>query len=294
MKRRRYKRAKRWLVFQIARAFLASIALFGESFARLIGRAIGAAAHTLATKVRERSVEQMQAALQIDEAEAREKTRALFKNLGLTIAEMALLRRDERRALEWVVDDPQPFETLKNALQKGRGVIAISAHLGNWELLAQHFAQRGLPVVTAARENPNPYLDRWIVDLRAQSTIITLHRGQQSSGLQVLRTLRRGSVFALLIDQDTKVRSVFVPFFGRPASTPVAPAELAIKVNAPVVFSYIVREGEKHRVVLEEVDTNGLEDATALTALLTKKIEEAVKKYPEQWVWFHERWKRQP
>jgi len=98
----------------------------------------------------------------------------------------------------------------------------------------------------------------------------------------------------MLIDQDTKVEAVFVPFFGCPASTPVGAAALALRKGLPVVVGTIHRTpGMRYRIVLRPVDATGL-DETALTARLTAGLEAAVRQHPTQWVWVHRRWRTPP
>lgn len=290
--RRARKKLKRRIVYLLARVLIVCVGLLPEGIARLLGRAFGAFAYRVAGASRRRAIEQMQVALQIDLPAAQVKARALFRHLGLMIVELALLWRRRDLVKRWLIVADDQRAVLDRAVQKGRGVIAVSAHLGNWELLPQIFGIDAYDVFVAGRENPNPYLDQWIVDLRARNDVKTLHRGSASSGVMLLRALRRGAIFAVLIDQDTRVKSVFVPFFGRPASTPVGVAELALRTGAAVVAAFIVREGDRHRAILEEIDCSG--DATDLTARLTARIEHHVCAHPEQWVWFHERWKRQP
>jgi KDO2-lipid IV(A) lauroyltransferase len=111
---------------------------------------------------------------------------------------------------------------------------------------------------------------------------------------------RENRILGILIDQDTDVESVFVEFMGRPAWTPSAAAQMAIKFGAPVIFGYTRRgKDNRHTVVLEGplplVRTGNIEnDITSNTALFTKKIESVILQHPEQWVWMHRRWRRQP
>jgi KDO2-lipid IV(A) lauroyltransferase len=115
--------------------------------------------------------------------------------------------------------------------------------------------------------------------------------------MSIFRALRRGDLLAALIDQDTKVPSVFVPFFGRPAKTPSGPAMLALKRRTPVIAGFITRTPHGHRIKIVRISTEGFEGeagVTALTARMTAAIEQAIRAAPEQWVWFHRRWRSQP
>jgi KDO2-lipid IV(A) lauroyltransferase len=139
-----------------------------------------------------------------------------------------------------------------------------------------------------------------IVELRAGMGVRTILRGRPGSTRELIRAFRENRILGILIDQDTDVESAFVDFMGRPAWTPTAAASMAIKFGAPIVFGYIQREkGCRHKIFIEGplpmIVTNDTEkDIVANTAMLTKKIEDVIQKNPEQWVWMHRRWRRQP
>lgn len=297
--RRGYKRIKRWITFQLLRLLISPISFLPESLAFPVGRALGAVAYVLAAGPRSRARRQLRERLGLDAPSAEETTRSMFRHFGWMIVELLLLSRDPTRLLRWVSLDAGGSELLARLTASGRGAIAISAHLGNWELLAPRIAAEGYGLLTAARENANRHFDRWVVALRERGGVRTLHRGDAAAFLEVRRILRTKSFFAALIDQDTRVPSVFVPFLGRPASTPRAPAELALRLDLPVFAGFIVRDGPgRHHVVLEEISTAELagdsRDARveALTARMSAVLERHLRSAPEQWVWFHERWKR--
>ncbi len=300
--RRRYKSLKRALVFALLRALAALIGALPEGAAWALGRRIGALVHALAGGERRRAHDQLARAL--PEQDAAVTTRAMFEHLGLTLVELAQLAHaaDPGATVErWVELPEASAQAVQGALAdaKGRGVIAVSAHLGDWELLPQRIARAGHLVSTVARENANLHLDRWVAALRARSGITTIRRGGGSaSAREMLRALKSGHLFALLVDQDTKVQSARVPFFGRLASTPIAAAELALRADRPMIIGFIRRLGPgRHRVTIERVDTAGLEagedPVVALTARLTARIEAEVRAVPEQWVWLHQRWRTQ-
>ena len=98
----------------------------------------------------------------------------------------------------------------------------------------------------------------------------------------------------MLIDQDTKVEGVWVPFFGRPAFTPVGAAKIALKQRAAVVPVFIERLPDGEHLARYHPPLDLPDDPQAATALMTAKIEEQIRRHPEQWVWMHRRWRRQP
>ena len=225
--------------------------------------------------------------------------RASLANLGRAAMELLMLSRRPRTPVEqWCVFDGE--DRLQAALAPGRGVIFVTGHAGNWELLAAVVARRGYPLSVVATPVYDERIDQRLVGARAVHGIETIRRGSPSSARQLLSALRRNAVLGMLIDQDTDVDGAFVPFFGRLAHTPVGAAALALRTDARVVCGFLVREGAaRHRVVLEgpidlvrtgDVDRDVLEN----TARFTHMIERHIRAHPDQWIWFHRRWNRRP
>jgi KDO2-lipid IV(A) lauroyltransferase len=133
-----------------------------------------------------------------------------------------------------------------------------------------------------------------LAGLRERFGTPTIARGTEGAARQLLITLRRGGALGMLIDQDTKVDGVWVPFFGRPAFTPVGAAKIALRQKTAVIPTFIERlpQGRHLATFHPPLDLPG--DPQEATALMTEKIEEQVRKHPEQWVWIHRRWRRQP
>jgi Kdo2-lipid IVA lauroyltransferase/acyltransferase len=142
-----------------------------------------------------------------------------------------------------------------------------------------------------------------VEEFRARGGVRSIWRGHEGAVRQMLRALKAGEILGLLIDQDTRAQNLFVPFFGTPAATPRAAADLALRTGAAVVVGFCQREGEQgYRLRMEEVpvpaagpDAASREAAAwALTAALSARIEAAIRRAPEQWVWMHQRWKTRP
>ncbi|WP_350356873.1 lysophospholipid acyltransferase family protein, partial [Escherichia coli] len=133
---------------------------------------------------------------------------------------------------------------------------------------------------------------------RARGGVRSIWRGQEGAARAMLRALRSGEILGILIDQDTRVQSLFVPFFGELAATPRAAADLAIRPGASVVTGFCHRVGEGYQLSMEEVPVPQAGDREAaaleLTAALSSRIEAAIRRTPEQWVWMHQRWKTRP
>jgi len=222
--------------------------------------------------------------------------RATFANVGRSFAEVVKFRAIRRDLARYV--EAEGLEHMRAALADGRSAIAISGHIGNWELLAAYCSLSGLPVSVIGRRLDSPLLNRLLVAFRARQGVKTIIRDSPGSGRAILSALRSNRILALLIDQDTRGPRVFVPFFGRLAGTPSGAAALALRTGAPVVPAFITRRpggGHSIRFYPPFPPADPSRDTPeSLTAAYTTVIERHIRACPDQWVWWHRRWRRQP
>ena len=216
-------------------------------------------------------------------------------HLGKGLLEIMLMTP---RRLEEVID-LRGEENLRAAIGMGKGVIYVTGHIGNWEIMGHAVSARYNLSVIAAPIEPEQ-VNNMIVELRAGMGVKTILRGRPGASRELVRVFKENRIMGILIDQDTDVESTFVDFMGRPAWTPTAAASMAQKFGAPVIFGYVHRDrNNRHTMTVEGplklVRTDNSEkDIIANTAMLTKMIESAIRKNPAQWVWMHRRWRRQP
>ncbi len=191
------------------------------------------------------------------------------------------------------------LEHLKAGLAQGRGVLILTAHFGNWELLATAHVLTGYSLSVVVRPMDSPILDWLVTRVRERSgvEVITKRRALPA----VLDALRRQRMVAILLDQNaTRREGVFTPFFGQPASTSKSLALLALRTEAPVIPVFIRREpGGGHRVVIEpeiRLPRTGdrRKDIVAYTRAFTRCVEDTIRRRPEQWLWMHDRWRTRP
>jgi len=260
-----------------------------------LGRALGAAAHGLLAAPRGLAVEHLGLAFpELDLAARRRLARETFHQAGQSFAELALWGRLARRPGYVTVEGT---EALERGLAAGRGLIAVAGHVGNWELLAAAMAARGYPITVVARRVNDRRFHALVLRFRTRAGIEVLLRDDPRFLTTVRDALRRNRVVAMLIDQDTRGPGVFVPFFGRLAHTPPGAALLALRARVPVVTVFIERRPGGHLVRIEPVEVRrgrARIDVTELTARLTAAIEAQIRRAPVDWVWWHERWRRQP
>lgn len=226
----------------------------------------------------------------------RRMARRCFIHLGKSALEVMLL--SPRRLSELV--DIEGEENLQAALNQGRGVVFVTGHMGNWEVMAAAVAARGYSVSVIAAPIVPEQVNDMILGLRAGMQVRTIVRGRPGASRELIRVFKENRLLGILIDQDTDVEGAFVDFMGTPAWTPTAAASMAVKFGAPVIFGHTRRgRHNRHTVTIEgpiELIRTGVveKDVVANTALFTKKIEDCIRSNPEQWVWMHRRWRKQP
>ncbi len=186
------------------------------------------------------------------------------------------------------------FEVVEAARETDRPLLFLTAHCGNWELLAPTLNHRGIALSAVVRSMDAERLNQLLLELRVHFGTEILERGARSAARQLLGVLRRGGSLTLLIDQDIEADGAWVPFFSRPAFTPTGAAQIALRQGALVIPAFLERlPGGGHRATFHP-PLDLPPDAVAATALMTRVIEEQIRRVPEQWVWMHRRWRRQP
>ncbi|HBE74078.1 MAG TPA: hypothetical protein DDW31_08370 [candidate division Zixibacteria bacterium] len=221
----------------------------------------------------------------------------VFEMMGLNAVDAVRLPRLEGKQLEELVE-VRGLEHFDRAYHKGKGIVAVTGHIGCWELMPAWFAQRGYGISVIGRRVYDPRLDRLLNSARARWGVRVIDRDEGAR--ESLGALRRGQALGILIDQDTRVSSVEVAFFGRKAKTPTGAAALARKTGAAVIPLAIRRlESGRHRLtVLPEIalsHTAGKADRLAEDVQAqTEAVESLVGLDIAQWAWMHLRWTEKP
>ncbi len=217
---------------------------------------------------------------------------ACFAELGRCGLEACAAGKIQPRLRDYVRWPDEEIESLRMDLAGGGGGIFVTGHLGNWELLARRIAAEGFDHAVVVRDSGDPRLSDLVRRFRSAGGVRTVGRGQGLAPVrEMLSAFRRGALIAFLIDQDTRVQGVQVPFFGRLAHTPTVAEDLARRTGAPVFVGFVHRHPDGgHRMHTERVPWDA--SMPPLTALLTRRIEEEIRSHPTDWVWMHRRWKR--
>ena len=189
-------------------------------------------------------------------------------------------------------------EIVSRLSRQGKGAIAMSAHLGNWELVAAAVAAMGYKISVVARRIYYHKFEQLLQGTRRAAGVRVVHRDEPK---EILRALRDGHFLGILPDMDiVKLDSVYVEFFGRLALTPTGPVALALRTGVPLFPAFIVRNADgRHTVHVEEpielIRTGNMhKDLLLNTIRATKRIEAVIRRYPDQWMWMHRRWQHQP
>jgi KDO2-lipid IV(A) lauroyltransferase len=263
-----------------------------------IGGLLGRTAYYLLPRERRRALEHLAIALSPERSLQERKRIAAkcFENLGKNAVEVAnfyRLKSDLDRRV-----DLEGREHLDETLAQGRGVVWITGHLGNWELMAFYMATLGYPFRVVAREIYQERFNRLLLEFRRTASVRVILRDSPAAGRQMLKALKNGEVIGMLIDQDTQVKGVMANFFGRKANTPAGAAILARRRSIPVVAGFIHRlSDQRHRIVIhppiEISETDDMDlDILVNTERFNRVLEQEIREHPEGWVWMHRRWMR--
>jgi Kdo2-lipid IVA lauroyltransferase/acyltransferase len=285
-----------WIVWLVARG----LGWLPRPVARGAGAVVGRAVYGLLPRLRRTGLRNLELALpNVAPEERREILKGVYRGLGWQLAEFCRMERYTRANTEdWI-----RYEGLEHFLEaevRGKGVLILTGHLGAWELSSFYHSLMGHPMGMVIRRLDNRYLDRFVNRIRCLHSNRVLHKDDFARGL--ITAMRQGETVGILMDTNmTPPAGEFVEFFGRLACTASGLARVALRTGAAVVPGFLLWEARERRYVLHfgeriEAETTGDAegDIVALTQRCTSVIEAWVRRYPEQWLWIHRRWKTRP
>jgi lauroyl/myristoyl acyltransferase len=189
------------------------------------------------------------------------------------------------------------YHYLEQIKESKLGTIGLTAHVGNFELLAAYLVKVGLPLSAVGREFNYPDLNDFLVEIRKSYGLETIWRKGGTSASLILKSIRKGKAIGTLIDQDLNLENIYHPFFGLNAAYAIAPIKIAVRFKLPLFTGFVIREKDmRHRVLVDPIEYNA-ESETVVEEVLqiyNARLENLIAEYPEQWIWWHRRWRRRP
>jgi len=291
---------RRKLEYAAAWPFIRLLGLLPRRLSRALGIAIAQLFYLLHFRLRQVGMRNLAMALPETTIQERKRIlRGVFTSLGRQLAELCQFPRYTPENIDEVVVY-DGLENYEQAYARGKGVLFLTAHFGGWELSAFAHSLHGHWLNVVMRPMDNPYLNRMIEHYRTMHGNKTVNKDDFVRGL--LAAMKAGETVGILMDTNmTPPQGVFVDFFGIQACTASGLARIALRTDAAVVPGFTIWDEAmgKYRLrfdpALEFIRTGNLEaDIVANTQMFTKVIEDYVRKYPDQWLWVHRRWKTRP
>lgn len=232
-------------------------------------------------------------------AERESILRRLYRNLGWQLAEFCRMPQYTPENTQQLIRY-EGLDRYLAARQRGKGVLVLTGHLGAWELSSFYHSLMGYPMNMVIRRLDNPGVDKLVNDIRCLHGNQVFHKDDFARAL--LSSMRKGESVGILMDTNmTPPQGVFVDFFGKTACTASGLARVALKTGASVLPGFMLWEQKERRYVLhfgEEIPVvstgDDQKDILLLTQELTASLESWIRRYPDQWLWVHRRWKTRP
>lgn len=291
---------REWFEYVAAWVGVKSLGLLPRPVARFVGASFAAAAYAVRTPLRRAAMFNLGLAFPDWNAAKRKRViRGMIQQIGWMAAEFSQFPKYSTKNIQKIVV-LDGFENFDAARRRGKGVLFLTGHMSAWELAPFAHALYGHPLHFLVRPIANRRVDALINHYRCLSGNRPIEKNK--SARSILRILADGGTVGILSDHNTVLEeSVFVDFFGIPASTTSGLARIALRTDAAVVPGFLSWDDarRKYRLRFEpaiELARTGDEesDVRENTARFTKTIEDYVRAYPDQWLWVHKRWKTRP
>lgn len=289
------KRLEYWLVVAVAQ----TLGWMPRRLARELGGGIAWGVYSVLGRLRRVGMRNLELALPELSVEEHDRIlRGVFRHLGWQLAEFC---RMPRYTLEntrgWI--RIEGLEHYRVAKARGKGVLVVTGHLGAWELSSFYLSMLGHPMSMVIRPLDNQLLDGFVNGIRCMHGNRVLPKDNFARGL--LMAMRAGDTVGILMDTNITLQGAFVRFFGLQASTATGLAHVARKTGAAVLPGFLLWEPDEYRYVLHfgpeltiPYTADAAADILAGTQICTQAIESWIRRYPDQWLWIHRRWKTRP
>ena len=271
------------------------ICLLPHGAAMMLGQGLARLAWIFVPKKRKTLArEQVMRCLPVSAAEAERIARASSLRFGPMLMEVLRFPVMKGRMDDYVTITGAIAE-VRAAVAAGKGAIFATSHSGNWELMGGAFACAGLPIVGVAKRQSAAGMDRFINEYR---TLVGMHITYQTGVREMFRMIDAGWIIGLISDQDPSLRDgIIIDFFGQPTNAFTGAAAIARRCGVPIFPVFIHREESGHHIltvepgIMVEKTDDRTEDVRRVTQTINTRIEQWIRKYPEEWFWLHDRWK---
>ena len=286
--------------YLIARSLLTLFGRLPLRAALFVGSELGRAGYYFSGRLRRTGLRNLELAFpELDQNERRRLLRGCFENLGRLLGIFSQFATADSRTLQSLIEC-EGLEHIDTARARGRGIILFTGHVGAWELSSFALSLFGYPLSFLVRRIDNPKIETLVEARRARRGNRTIDK--RSAAREMFQIMQDGGTLGILVDLNTLDREgIFVDFFGVPASTTFMLAKLALRTDAAVLPVFAPWDPERRRFLLKideplSVEQSGddEEDVRRLTQLFTGVVEKYVRRYPDQWLWIHRRWKTRP
>ena len=299
----RIKKIKRAMARYTFYFFSAFFRLLPYPVVRAMTNALVALAFVMVKRMRKLSRESLTIAFgkEKSEREIEDIIRTCFSNLGRSAIEMLYFTQRPQMITAKLAFVPGARENLEAALAEGKGVIAVTAHFGNFPLMLLYLARLGYKTNAIIRPARDEVIEKTFQDTRTRLGLHTIYSYPRLECVkESLRVLRNKEILCIPLDQNFGTGGVFVEFFGQKAATATGPVVFAARTGAVILPIFIARDaGDRHKIMTEPhfvIEPKATDDETIQynVAKITGIIETYIRRYPHEWGWMHRRWKSKP
>jgi len=299
VKNKKLQKLKNDFVYYFTRFAIFLFNIIPRSASQIIGGALGYVAYRFCKKewaIAHKTLGMVYGE-KLNEPQREEIIRNLFMNFGKSLSDVIRFKKHYKRQIDGLID-VEGMEHFEKAYKRGKGVIAITGHIGNFEIFAPFFSYRGYKTAAIGREMYDKRMDKLLVENRQFTGLINIPT--TAPPRKIMRVLKDGYVMAVVIDTDSmRVRSQFVPAFGKLSWTPVGQSILGLKAGAAFVPMVFVRNGKRYKLVIKPevtIEPSGDfdKDVYNITKKCTEALEGLIDTYRDQWIWIHNRWHTRP
>ena len=286
--RRIWKMILRAAIYAVVRPVIEAFRILPPRAASWTGQVLGGLAAAALPRFRMEAESNLARAFpDLSSAERSRIAAANFRHLGRELGQYLSLTRRDPRVLKSLVK-AEGMDLLEKARSRGKGVIVLTGHMGSWEIAGAFVALSQPNLAVVARDLYDERLNALLNGFRARFNLKVFDNTDTRG---ILRHLKYGGILGVLVDQySRRVASVPIPFFGKPAPTPVGPVRLAERTGAAIMMGFLTRTNGGYRLALEKLEAGNDGVAERWLETFNLRLEAALRENPEQWVWMHDRW----